>query len=183
MLPDHGPNGMSGSNGSHRQLPERISNENDFWLSYGYLTVHFGHWWSVLSLATSKIHTSLIVEFTKGLKGYEPQISPFKSRSCRCHNVIGPCWPHEFICCRPWPQAKDTVNASSFPHGFLGPWDGMAEPAMAAVAMFRGGVPWFTVLDILCAIACDNFFYRTSITVIYDLLLRPLYLYYSYRRL
>ncbi len=33
----------------------------------------------------------------------------------------------------------------------------MAEPAMAAVAMVRSGVPWFAVLDISRAIACDNF--------------------------
>ena len=76
MLPDHDQNGMSGRNGSRGQLPERISNENDFWLSYGHLTVHFGHVWSVFKLATSKIHTSPIVEFTKKLLGYEPKVSP-----------------------------------------------------------------------------------------------------------
>ena len=41
-------------------------------------------------------------------------------------------------------------------HGTMGR-DGLAEPAMAAVAMVGGGVPWFAVLDILRAIACDNF--------------------------
>ena len=53
---------------------------------------------------------------------------------------------------------KDAVNASSFRRGFPGPWDGMAEPAMAADAMVRGGMPWFAVLDITRAIARDNVF-------------------------
>ena len=52
---------------------------------------------------------------------------------------------------------KDAVNVSSFRRRFLGPWDGMAEPAMAAVTMVRGGVPWFAMLDISRANACVNF--------------------------
>ena len=76
MLPDHDQHSMSGRNVSHGQLHERISNENELWLSYGYLTVNFGHLWSVLKLATSKIHTITIVAFTKELLGYEPKVTP-----------------------------------------------------------------------------------------------------------
>ena len=49
------------------------------------------------------------------------------------------------------------MNASSFRRGFLGPWDGLVEPTMAADAMVCCGVPWFAVLDISRAIACNKF--------------------------
>ena len=46
------------SNRSHGQATERISNENDFWLGYGYFTVHVGPLWSVFKWATLKLYTS-----------------------------------------------------------------------------------------------------------------------------
>ena len=46
----------------------------------------------------------------------------------------------------------DPINSTTvapergcFRRGFLGPWDGMAELAMAVASMVRGGVPWFAV--------------------------------------
>ena len=47
------------------------------------------------------------------------------------------------------------MNAPSFRHGFLGPWDGLADLEMAADAMVRGGVQLFCRVDISRAITCD----------------------------
>ena len=139
MSPDHDRNGMSESNGSHGQLPEKIFNENNFWLSYGNITVHF--WALVMCVKSGQLKTRY--EFApiinEGINRSWAQSNTWEIACRRFHGVIGSCWPHLFICCRPWPQAKDTVNAYSFRGGFLGPWDGMAEPAMVAVAMVRGG--------------------------------------------
>ena len=64
------------------------------------------------------------------------------------------------------------MNAPSFRRGFLGPWDGLAEPAMAVVAMVCGDVPWFAMYHTLkifhVQLRAINV-YRTSITLIYDL--------------
>ena len=79
----------------------------------------------------------------KGIIGLLAQSKDGKIVYCCCHDGIGQCWTHWFICCRQWPQEKDAVDASSFHRGFLGLWDWSAEPAILAVAMVRGGVPRF----------------------------------------
>jgi hypothetical protein len=152
---------MIGSNGSHRQVTERISKENKFWLSYGHLTVQFGHLSFVLKLATWKLYTSSRVKFTKELVGYEPKV--------RVENCVVPLswwyWPmlapliHSLSPLTAGEERRQRVQIPPRVPGTMG-WFGWAG---------NGGgchcLRWHAMvcrvpdpLDITCAIACDKIF-------------------------
>ena len=135
------------------------------WLSYGHLTVQFGDLPCVLKLATWKLDTSLRVQFTKELLGYEPKATPEKLRVASVMMLLAHGGPINSSAVAPdrrrrtlWTRPASDVG--SWDHGMV--WLGRQWRWMPWFVVMCHGVPRVRYYTWARAIHV----YRTSITVI-----------------